>query len=422
MGEDRTLIGGGPVYLPRILPLARVPGWVYRRVALLGGFSLLATVLLWPILGSDYPPGVDTPAFLHLSWVTSLAVKGQLAQPLQDPYWYGGFPYLVAYSPLGFSLIGVASALTGLSVISVYHVAMVTSYAAIGVASYWLGRELGLGWWAAILAGTFVVLAYPVMASLFLWGWFTSVMALPFFLIAYGLIERAIRTHKWQLAAWGALIMSLAVLIHTTTVLSLGLGLSGWFAARLIVDPDNRSALVLYSGLFAGIVALVIAPWGIPFLIHLLDVGFQREVPGIWLTDIGTFGSKAMDSGLIGMYSYPLYLGVLLVALTLAGGAYALLERGRLAGVVVMLLVLTWFGMSANLNPIIRLYPLSGLDTSRFQLYMMPFMALLAAAFVEWSVQHIKEPLDTSPGCRPYCPDFSFTCQGGMASGCNHIR
>ncbi len=376
--------------MPRILPLARVPGWVYRRVALLGGFSLLATVLLWPILGSDYPPGVDTPAFLHLSWVTSLAVKGQLAQPLQDPYWYGGFPYMVAYSPLGFSLIGVASALTGLSVISVYHVAMVTSYAAIGVASYWLGRELGLGWWAAILAGTFVVLAYPVMASLFLWGWFTSVMALPFFLIAYGLIERAIRTHKWQLAAWGALIMSLAVLIHTTTVLSLGLGLSGWFAARLIVDPDNRSALVLYSGLFAGIVALVIAPWGIPFLIHLLDVGFQREVPGIWLTDIGTFGSKAMDSGLIGMYSYPLYLGVLLVALTLAGGAYALLERGRLAGVVVMLLVLTWFGMSANLNPIIRLYPLSGLDTSRFQLYMMPFMALLAAAFVEWSVQHIN--------------------------------
>ena len=72
---------------------------LYRHCALLGAFSILGAILIWPIFGPDYPPGVDTATFLHLSWVTKLAASGALADPFQDPYWYGGFPYLASYPP-----------------------------------------------------------------------------------------------------------------------------------------------------------------------------------------------------------------------------------------------------------------------------------------------------------------------------------
>ncbi len=352
---------------------------------------MLALVLVWPILGPDFPPGVDTPTFLHLSWVTKMAASGKLANPFQDPYWYGGFPYLIAYPPLGYGLVGISSIITGVHFITVYKVVLVIAYGGIATASYWLAREMGLRWWSAALAGVLTALAYPVMAALFLWGWFTSVLALPLALAAYTLLEKAIRTQKPRLAVLAGVIMSLAALVHHMTAFSLAVGLVGWFVYCLIFKRYERNQLVPLFGLFAGVAALVIAPWGIPFLVHLFDVGFRRDVPGIWLTDIGTFSSHIVNSGLIGTYVYPVYLGMVLTALAIAGSVHALMERGRLGGVVLMLLVVTWFGMGADLNPLIRVYPFSGLDTSRFQLYMVPFMALLAAAFVERVVQFISE-------------------------------
>ena len=76
------------------------PTWLtaYRNLAILGAFTALSAVLIWPIFGPDYPPGVDTATFLHLSWVTKLAASGDLANPFNDPYWYGGFPYLETVS------------------------------------------------------------------------------------------------------------------------------------------------------------------------------------------------------------------------------------------------------------------------------------------------------------------------------------
>ena len=55
------------------------------------------------------------------------------------------------------------------------------------------------------------------------------------------------------------------------------------------------------------------------------------------------------------------------------------MERRRLASVALMLLVMVWFSMGANASPLIRYYPFSSLDVARFHLYMVPFMALLAA-------------------------------------------
>ena len=262
--------------------LIAVSDWAtaYRYLAIIGAFSLLGAVLVWPIFGPDYPPGVDTATFLHLSWVTKLAASGQLANPLVDPYWYGGFQYLVSYPPLGYGLVGIISFLTRLDLVWVYTALLVISYGAVAAATYWLATELGLRRWSAALAGTLVALAYPVLSAVFLWGWFTSVLALPLGLASIMLLERSLRTGNWRPALWGAICMALSILVHHMTGLALGLGLIAWFVYHLIAGIYSRRQVVAFSALFVAITALLVAPWGIPFMVHALGVGFRREVPG----------------------------------------------------------------------------------------------------------------------------------------------
>ena len=369
-------------------PPARVmlrPAWLsaYRRLGILGAFSALSAVLIWPIFSPDYPPGVDTATFLHLSWVTKLAASGDLANPFNDPYWYGGFPYLEAYPPLGYGLVGTLSFLTRIDLIVVYTVVLVISHGGVAAATYWLARELSLKQWSAVLAGFLAAAAYPVLASVFLWGWFTSIMALPLGLAGLLLLERSLRTGNWKPAAWGGLCMATSILTHHMTGLSIGLGMAGMFAYHATVGVYSRRQVALFSALFVAVTALVVLPWGVPFMLHILDAGFRREVAGLWMPGISSFRNNLTDTGLIGAYTYPSYMGTTLMILTIGGTVYALMERGRMAGIAVALLVLTWFSLGASYNPLIRMYPFSGLDTARFHLFMVPFMAVLSAALVE---------------------------------------
>ena len=364
---------------------------VYLHLGVFGTFSLLGALLLWPIFGADYPPGVDTPTFLHLSWVTKLAASGQLADPFQDPYWYGGFPYMVAYPPLGYGLVGVISFVTKLDLINVYMAFLVMAHGGLGTATFWLGVELGLRRWTAALAGILVVLAYPVLSSIFLWGWFTSVLAFPLGLVAIMLLERSLRTGRWQPAAWGGFFMALSILVHHMTGLSLGMGLAAWFVYHSASGKHGRRQVVVSSALFVAITFLVIAPWGIPFTIHILDVDFRREIPGLWVSNLHIYRTQIIDPGLIGGFVYPSYLGITLMVLATGGTVYALLERRRLAGMALVLLVLVWFSLGADSNPLIRVYPFSGLDIARFHLFMVPFMALLGAALVERMIDLLRD-------------------------------
>lgn len=133
-------------------------------------FSILGAVLIWPTFGGDYPPGVDTATFLHLSWVTKLAASGDLSNPFQDPYWYGGFPYLQAYPPLGYGLVGVISFITKIDLVNVYVALLVMAYGGLGLVTYWLAAEQGLSRWASALAAVLTMLAYPVLSSINLVG------------------------------------------------------------------------------------------------------------------------------------------------------------------------------------------------------------------------------------------------------------
>lgn len=129
---------------------------VYQPVAIFVVFCLLGLIIIWPILGPGYPPGVDTATFLHLSWVTKLAASGELTDPFTDPYWYGGFSYMVAYPPLGYGIVGVISFLTTIDLVNVYAAVLVIAYGGLAAATYWLAIEFGLRRWTAALAGIFV--------------------------------------------------------------------------------------------------------------------------------------------------------------------------------------------------------------------------------------------------------------------------
>ena len=84
-------------------------------------------------------------------------------------------------------------------------------------------------------------------------------------------------------------------------------------------------------------------------------------------------------------------MGVTLVILATGGVVLALAERRRLAVPAVALLVLTWFSLGVDANPLIRVYPFSGLDIARFHLFMVPLMALLAAALAQRILLLLRE-------------------------------
>ena len=363
----------------------------YHPLVVLGSFFVLGLILLGAIFKGDYPPGVDSPTFLHLSWVTKTAASGNLSNPFQDPYWYDGFSYLVAYPPLGYGLVGVTSFVTRMDLGVTYGLLHLLGYAGVGATVYWFALGMGQSRWTAVLAGLLVALAYPLLAAVFLWGWFTSVLALPLALASFMFLQRSLESDRRAPAVWGGVLMSLAILVHHMTGLGIGLGMAGWFLYHAAFPQQPRRRLVLNSAIYCGVAFLIVAPWGIPFFIHSLDVGFRREIPGLWLPTLDAYRSNIVNDDHIGNFIYPSYLGTTLVILATAGTIFALIERRTLAGIAVALLVLIWFSMGAEYNPLIRTYPFSGLDVARFHLFMVPFMALMAAAMVARLVLLVKD-------------------------------
>ena len=67
--------------------------------------AFIAIAALLPYFATGDPPGVDAPTFLHFAWVFEQSLHGSSTGFLNDPWWYGGLPYLQAYSPGGYGLV-----------------------------------------------------------------------------------------------------------------------------------------------------------------------------------------------------------------------------------------------------------------------------------------------------------------------------
>lgn len=345
------------------------------HVALVG----VCIALAWPIFGSDFPPGVDSPTFLHLSWVTEQAIRGRLESAFVDPYWYGGFPYLKAYPPLGYGLVGLVSAITTLGVGVVYGVFMVLSLVLVGTGTYWLGLELGLRRLAATGSALAAVLAYPTLGAVFLWGWFTSLFALGLALFALVYLLKALRVGNVRYAAVSGLFLALVILTHHMTAFALGLALAVSSVVMVVLQRKNWRPLLKQYAVAAAVALVIAGPWVALFTLHLLDVGFRREIPGNWIVPLTDWRRNALNDKFIGIYWYPSYLGAVLIPAAVVGLSFALRQGARWAAMAVLLLVLTLFSFGAETVPLYRAFPFSGIDVSRFPVYMAPFLGLMVA-------------------------------------------
>ena len=137
--------------------------------------SVVGLVVARHLLQRGFPPGVDTPTFLHLSWFTRETLRG--AGGLVDPYWYGGFTPFITYPPLSYTLVGAMAAVPGVGFVFSYKAVLLAAYIGTGLATYLLARQVGNARPWSALAAVLTMLAYPLLVTVGLWGWFSSVMA-----------------------------------------------------------------------------------------------------------------------------------------------------------------------------------------------------------------------------------------------------
>ncbi|GBD11842.1 hypothetical protein HRbin23_01521 [bacterium HR23] len=184
-------------------------------------------------------------------------------------------------------------------------------------------------------------------------------------------------------AVLGGGCFGLGALAHHMTALAVGLALVPWGVYHLVRGTYRRWNFAKVCIVFISVSLLTVAPWGVPFLAHALEVGFRRDIPGVWVFPLATYAWRAIIPYYIGRYIYPSYLGASIVFFALFGVAYAVVEGRRLPGLALTVLTLTWFSLGIGGNPLYHFYPFSGLDVARFSLFTAPFLALLASGVVE---------------------------------------
>ncbi len=332
------------------------------------------------VLAQGFPPGVDTPAFLHLSWFTSETLRGRGGYT--DPYWYGGFPAFTTYPPLSYGVVGLLAAIPGVGLIFIYKAALLTSYVGVGYATYFLARQLGNNRAWAALAGALTLAAYPVLVAVGLWGWYPSVVALALALLSLGLLERACQRGSRWLAVASGLVMGASFLSHHMTAGGMALGLPFWFVYLYFTDREQRRVLVRISLTFAAAAIASTIWWIAPWLVNLLQADFHREVPGLWSFPPSAYVQNLARRSLIGLYAYPNYVGIGLTALAIGGILHTFVARTRTLPYAVLLLLLLAVSLGEQTNPLIRLGPLTGLDVARFQFYMAPVIVVVGLPFL----------------------------------------
>ena len=323
---------------------------------------------------------MDTPTFLHMAWFTRETISG--AGGFQDPYWYGGIPIFTTYPPLSYGLVGALAAIPGVGLVFIYTVALLAAYVGTGLATYYLARQLDNARSWSALAAMLTMLAYPVQVTVGLWGWYSSIVALPLALMALAMLERSLRYGRGRWAIAGGVFLGLSVLAHHMTAFAFALALPGWVVFYYFRQPDQRKDLYKTFALFAGATAAVTIWWIIPWAVNLAAAGFQREIPGLWSFSLAQYLDAITQRDLIGLYAYPTYLGIGLIAMAVGGVIQGLISPSRSTPYAVLLIVLVAVSLGEQVNPLIRVRPLDGLDVARFQLYMVPIIAILGLPFL----------------------------------------
>ncbi len=374
-----------PVVFPGYEGIRRVRALAqeHRRLAdlaMVAGITLLGLALIQRLFQPGFPPGVDTPLYLHLSWFTQETLQG--SGGVLDPYWYGGFRPYTTYPPVTYTLVGALAAIPGVGLVPVYKVLLLAAYAGTGIATTVLAREMGSGRLWGTFVGALVMLAHPLLVSIGLWGWFASIAAMPFALLAWAGLERAYHRREMRFAVWGGLALGMAVLTHHMTAFAFGLGIPAWGLYYLARYPSNRRHLLRMALWFTVTTTVVTVWWIIPWLVNLLDAGFRRETPGLWTFPLVQYMEAITSTGLIAQYGFPSYIGIAFIIMAVGGTVQALVMPSRYTPYAILLLILVAFSLGEQVNPLLRIRPFDGLDVARFHLFMVPIMAVVGLPFL----------------------------------------
>ncbi|PZC51213.1 MAG: putative membrane protein [Chloroflexi bacterium] len=355
------------------------PRFAYFALALffLGISSLIARNLLFEGL----PPGVDSPTFLHMAWFTKETLLGHGG--LTDPYWYGGFSIFSIYPPVGYGIVGVIASIPGIGFILTYKIVLLIAYSAIGTTTYCIARRLDNGFSLSLLAGLVAILAYPVQASVGLWGWYSTIVALPLALLSLILLEKAHDGNRAITAVLGGSVLGLSVLSHHMTAFAFGIFLPIWLIYHFLTKPDLVNHLFKVSILFVLGVTITTIWWIIPWATSLLEYGFEREIPGIWSFSLHRYFKASLDVELIGSHIYPSYIGLGLIFMAVGGLIHTLTNVSRTTPYAILLLLIIALSLGEAVNPIVKLWPFSSLDVARFQVFMTPLIAVVGLPFLK---------------------------------------
>ena len=358
------------------------PGLAWRHGLITLVYAGVVTVLMWPMFGPGSPPGVDSPTFLHLGWVVDLALTGNLDSLFTDNYWYGGWPYAAAYPPLAYGAIGLLSAISPIPVEISFRVWVFLSYLGLGLSVYGLALELRVRKPVAAWGGLLSLLSYPMFVSLGIFGWYSTVFALPFGVAGFALAERSLRTFRRRDAVWAGLLLAASMLSHHMTGFAFGIAMAPWAVYRLWPAQTRVRALRKLVEI-GGVFFLAILPWVVFFIPHLTSVGFEREIAGNWNVDVGDMTRRALAREFVGRETFPSYIGLVQIPLAIAGIAYVFTTRARASGAAIVLVMFTWVSLGSDALPLIHVWPFSGLDVARFIVFMAPFMALMGAVLLD---------------------------------------
>ena len=359
--------------------VANRPGFAFFALALffLGISSLIARNLLFEGL----PPGVDSPTFLHMAWFTKETLLGNGG--LTDPYWYGGFSVFSIYPPLGYGIVGVIASIPGVGFILTYKIVLLLSYSLVGTTTYYIARKLGNGFSLSLFAGLIVILAYPVQASVGLWGWYSTIAAIPLALLSLILLEKAHDRNSAIIAVLAGIFLGFSALSHHMTAFAYGLFLPIWLLYHLLRKPMLGKHLLKISVLFLLGLTITTIWWIIPWATSLLEYSFEREIPGIWSFPLHRYFKASLDGELIGSHIYPSYIGLGLILMAVGGLIHALSTASRTTPYAILLLVMIAFSLGEAINPIVKIWPFSRLDVARFQVYMIPIVAIVGIPFLK---------------------------------------
>lgn len=359
--------------------IANRPGLGLLALALffLGISSLIARNLLFEGL----PPGVDSPTFLHMAWFTRETLLGHGG--LTDPYWYGGFSIFSIYPPLGYGIVGVIASIPGIGFVLTYKIVLLLSYSVVGTTTYYIARRLNNGFSLSLLAGLVVILAYPIQASVGLWGWYSTIVALPLALLSLILLEKAHDGNNATTAVLAGSLLGLSALSHHMTAFAYGIFLPIWLIYHLLGKTILIKHLLKISLLFLLGLTITTIWWIIPWATSLLEYGFEREIPGIWSFPLHRYFKASLDGELIGSHIYPSYIGLGLIFMAVGGLIHTLTSVSRTTPYAILLLVIIALSLGEAVNPIVKLWPFSRLDVARFQVYMIPLIAVVGLPFLK---------------------------------------